>query len=274
MKIKLENLSIKEESKLLINPNSTQELMVNGNTYINIEKKNKQLLSRFEGMSEKNDLIIYQILNPIYINKNKKMKFSCDKNALNELFLDYKEKRNNNEIYSNELYELLNPCYLVEKNFLKRKHISKEILADFKEEKELLNERQINRDKSQFYDKENKILFKLLNKEDKLNKIKNKELIKDSINDNCLVIRLKNNMDNLFNKILLLKSDYTFDELKLLIKCIYKVKYGKQNIKNIDLFYQDKFMNEFKIDSVPCLGHLAQKLKTKYELNIYIEAQY
>ena len=81
-------------------------------------------------------------------------------------------------------------------------------------------------------------------------------------------------MDNLFNKILLLKSDYTFDELKLLIKCIYKVKYGKHNIKNIDLFYQDKFMNEFKIDNVPCLGDLAKKLKTKYELNIYIEAQY
>ena len=269
------NFSIKEESKLLVETNLMLETMINGNTYKNLEKKNKKLLSRFEGMTEKKDLIFYRILNPLYINKNKNMKFSIDKNGLNDLFLDYKEKRNNNEIYSSELYELLNPYYLVEKKkFLNRKHISKEILDEFKEEAELINERQKNKDKNQLYDKGSNILFKLANKEDKSNKIKNIKLINDCINDNCLVVRLKNNEDNIFDKILLLKPDFTIDELKLLIKFIYKVKYEKQFIDIKDLYYEDSLYNYLKIENVKCLGDLAKKLKEKYELTIYIDAQY
>ena len=269
------NFSIKEESKLLVETNLMLETMINGNTYKNLEKKNKKLLSRFEGMTEKNDLIFYRILNPLYINKNKTMKFSIDKNGLNDLFLDYKEKRNNNEIYSSELYELLNPYYLVEKKkFLNRKHISKEILDEFKEEAELINERQKNKDKNQLYDKGSNILFKLATKEDKSNKIKNIKLINDCINDNCLIVRLKNNEDNIFDKILLLKPDFTIDELKLLIKFIYKVKYEKQFIDIKDLYYEDSLYNYLKIENVKCLGDLAKKLKEKYELTIYIDAQY
>jgi len=276
--MKLENCLIKEEC--IIGTNLNQEITFNNNTYIDIEKKNKNLISRFEGMSEKNDLIFYQILNPIKIEKNKintKIKFSCDKNSLNELFLDFKKNRNKKEIYSNELYELLNPYYLVDKCFLNKKHLSKEILDEFEEEKELIIERQINKNKNKYYDKKNKIFFELLNKKDKLNqinKIKNKNLIDNCINDNCLVVRLKNLNDNLFNKILLLKPDFTLDDLKLLIKFIYKSKYGKEYINNIDLFYQDSLCNDYKIDNVNTLRDLAKKLETKYELNIFIEAQY
>ena len=87
-------------------------------------------------------------------------------------------------------------------------------------------------------------------------------------------MRLKNLNDNLFDKILLLKPDFTLDDLKLLIKFIYKSKYGKEYINNIDLFYQDSLCNDYKIDNVNTLRDLAKKLETKYELNIFIEAQY
>ena len=267
--------SIKEESKLLIGSNFMNETTMNNKSYRDLEEKNKKLISRFQGMTEKNDLIIYQTLNPIYLNRSKDMKFSFDKKELNELFLHYKKIRDEKEIYTSDLYELLNPYYLTEtKRYLKRKHLSKEILAEFKDEQKLLYERNCNKVKNQFYDKDCGMIFVLKNKEDHLNKIKNKDLINNSIKENCFVVRLKNNEDNIFDKIFLLKPDFTIDELKILIKFIYKVKYEKQFISTVDLYYQDIFFNEHKIENVKNLGDLADKLKAKIELTIFIDAQY
>ena len=269
------NLRINENSNLVLGLNKQGEKVVNGNTFQMLHHKRTKMNYTFDSIPEKDDLYIYTTLNPMILEKNQKMKFKINKNDLNQFFLESNEKRNEKEIYNSELFKLINPYYLVEEtDYLNKKYLSSEILNSLNEEKETLKERNTNMFSNQYYDKKRKIFFGIPRKEHKFNKIKKDELIKDSIKDKCLVVRLKNTEDGKFNKILLLKPDFTFDELKILIKLIYKAKYGIKNINEINLYYRDIFYNEAKVENFRTLSELSRKINTKYELTIYIEAHY
>ena len=271
MKIDFSNI---EDSIPIKGMNNKKEITFNNRTYKYLNQKRNEINSLIKDKEEKNDLLFYYISNPIKLIKNSKMKLKINKNEMDKLFIELKEKRDDKEIYNSELFKLINFYHLIEeKKYINKKFISENILKNLGEEKELLIEKENNKFGNKYYDKEKKILFELPDKEDINNKIKNYKLIKDSLKQECLIVRLKNNNDN-FNQILLLKPEFNLDQLQPLIQFLYKTKYGQNDIKIFNLYYQEDYKYELNIEETKTLKDLSQKINSKYELTIYIDAQY
>ena len=268
------NFSVTEDSRPIKSMNYKKEITFNDKTYKYLSKKKIKLKSTLLNIKEKeDDLLYYNILNPIKINKNIKTQFIINKEGLNQLLIDLKKKSEDNIIYSNKLFELSNPYYLVKNHFLSKKHLSEEIIKNFEEEKEVLKERKINKFKNKYYDRYKKISFELPEKENYLNQIKNKRMIKEAINENRLIVELKNINDN-FDKILLLKPDFNLEELKVLIRFLYKSIYGQENIKDINFYSEGYYANEAKIENITKIGDLPHDNESKYKLTIFVDALY
>ena len=264
----MKNFSLCEESEPKVGVMiSTQERTFGGNSFKTLNSKRLKLNSKFLIIGENdynNNLLFYNTSNPLILKKdaNKKMRFTINKDDLNKLFKDSINMRNNKEIYDNKLFELLIPSYLVDKGFVAKKFISKENLKNFELEKDILKEREINKNNNKYFDRINNISFELLNKEDKLNKIKNRKVIKNCINDNCYVVRVKN-IDDDFNASFLLKPNFTIEELKALIKFAYKVKRQIKDIEEIKLYYDESCQDNFKLENYLTMFDISNKIKTK-----------
>lgn len=275
----MKNFSLCEESEPKVGVMiSTQERTFGGNSFKTLNSKRLKLNSKFLIIGENdynNNLLFYNTSNPLILKKdaNKKMRFTINKDDLNKLFKDSINMRNNKEIYDNKLFELLIPSYLVDKGFVSKKFISKENLKNFELEKDILKEREINKNNNKYFDRINNISFELLDKEDKLNKIKNRKVIKNCINDNCYVVKVKN-IDDDFNASFLLKPNFTIEELKALIKFAYKVKRQIKDIEEIKLYYDESCQDNFKLENYLTMFDISNKIKTKFELIIYIVADY
>ena len=270
----MNNLKISEDSLPIKSINYKKEITFNGNSYKILNKKRSRFISKYQKIEEKNDIYFYHTLNPINIIKNPNMKFKIKKEDLNKLFNELKEKRDFSEIYNTDLFKLSNLYHLIkEKNYIDKKYFSQEISENLKEEKQALIERDNNKYKNKYYDKNKKILFELPGKEHELNRINNFVLIQESINQNKFIVRLKNINDD-FNEILLLKPYFDFNELKALIRFLYKTKYDQNNIKIINLYEQEDYKIEINIEETKTLNDLSDKINSKFELTIYIDAQY
>ena len=125
--------------------------------------------------------------------------------------------------------------------FVAKKFISKENLKNFELEKDILKEREINKNNNKYFDRINNISFELLDKEDKLNKIKNRKVIKNCINDNCYVVKVKRQI---------------------------------KDIEEIKLYYDESCQDNFKLENYLTMFDISNKIKTKFELIIYIVADY
>ena len=262
------------DSLPIIGMNNNKEITFNDKSYNDLKEKRAKINSKFSKNNEDNDLLSYYISKPIKLVKNPNMKFKINKDDLNQFFLELKEKRKEKEIYNSDLFKLFNLYHLIEeKKYLNKNFIPENILINLEEEKESLIEREFNKFSNKFYDTEKRILFELSGKENSNNKIKNYKIIKESIKQKCFIVRLKNNNDN-FNQILLLKPDYHLDELQVLIKFLYKTKYGQNDIKMINFYYQDDYKNELNIEEIKTMDDLSKKINSKIELTIYIDAQY
>ena len=286
----MNNFSITEDSKLIISINDEKEKLCNNKSYKFLSKKRDQINSLLKNIQEekekeekekeekeevKNYLISYYSLNPIKLVKNPNMKFKINKDDLNKFFIESKEKKENKEIYYSELYKLINPYYLIqEKKYINKKYISKENLETLEQEKEALIERDNNKCSNKYYDRNKKILFELPRNQREFNHIKNNELIKNCIDEKYLVVRIANCWDD-FNEILLLKPNFGLDELIILIRFLYKAKYGQNSIKSFHLFDHEDYKDGLDLEQIKTLKDLYKKIKPeKPELSIYIDAQY
>lgn len=271
----MQNFMISDKSRSTISINSDKERTFNGCSYQQLNDKKNKFKKKFQNIADKKDLYLYYNMNPILLNKNKEMKFMINKNDLNNFFVESKIKRMNDEIYYNQIFKLINPYYLVEhKKFLNKKYLSKEIIDTLNDEKNLLYERSIFINNNKYYDNNKNISFEIPNKNDvkysKYYKISNEKLIKDSINKNCLVVKLINEDDG-FEKILLLKRDTCLEDLKSLIIFLYKSKYKKKINEKITLYRED---NDEVIDNVKTLDELSKLMGSKHELGIIVEVKY
>ena len=286
----MNNFSITEDSKLIISINDEKEKLCNNKSYKFLSKKRDQINSLLKNIQEEkekeekekeekekeeNYLISYYALNPIKLVKNPNMKFKINKDDLNKFFLESKGKKENKEIYYSELYKLINPYYLIqERKYINKKYISKENLETLEEEKEALIERDNNKCSNKYYDRNKKILFELPRNQREFNHIKNNELIKNCIDEKYLVVRIANCWDD-FNEILLLKPNFGLDELIILIRFLYKAKYGQNSIKSFHLFDHEDYKDGLDLEQIKTLKDLYKKIKPeKPELSIYIDAQY
>lgn len=270
------NFSLLEESKAIIGVNNENQKLFNNQTFISLNEKRKKIESKYLSFLKKEqqdpiNLLSYCIFNPLKIKKDPDTKFKIDKDKLNELFLISEDKRLHKEIYKTKLYELLNPYHLVvEKKYIKVKYISNEIKAKFVKDKEEIKERGYNISLNEFYDKNTNIYFGLAQNIGYKYKIKNKDLIKNAVENKELLVKLINESDN-FDKKILLKPDFTLEELKLLIIFLYKVSFGVNELKTISLYYDYNVPIE---GDQKTLEELYKKYGNDYELIIYISADY
>ena len=278
----MNNFAISEDSKLIMSINDDKEVLFNDKSYKFLNKKRAQFNSRLEFITEtekeKNDLIFYYSLNPMKLVKNPNMKFKISKDDLNKFFIESREKKENKEnkeIYYTKLYELINPYHLIqEKKYINKKYISQENLKILEQEKEVLIERENNKYKNKYYDKNKRISFELPKNQREFNYIKNGELIKKCIDQKCLVVKLTNLFDD-FSEILLLQPNFGLEELIVLIRFLYKTKYDQNNIKSLNLYNQEDLKDKIDLEKIKTLKDLYEKLKPKtYELSIFIDAQY
>ena len=137
-------------------------------------------------------------------------------------------------------------------------------------DKEEIKERGYNISLNEYYDKNKNIYFGLAQKNVQKNKIKNKDVIKNAVENKELLVRLINELDN-FDKKLLLKPEFTLEDLKVLIVFLYKVSFGVNELKKISLYYDYDFPIE---DDQLTLADLYKKWGKNYELLIYINADY
>ena len=270
------NFALLEESKAIIGINNENQKLFNNQTFATLNEKRKKIESKYLSFLKKEqqdpiNLLSYSIFNPLKIKKDPETKFKIDKDKLNELFLISEDKRSHKEIYKTKLYELLNPYHLViEKKYIKLKYISSSIRSKFMKDKEEIKERGYNISLNEYYDKNKNIYFGLAQKNVQKNKIKNKDVIKNAVENKELLVRLINELDN-FDKKLLLKPEFTLEDLKVLIVFLYKVSFGVNELKKISLYYDYDFPIE---DDQLTLADLYKKWGKNYELLIYINADY
>ena len=172
---------------------------------------------------------------------------------------------------------MINPYNLIKEKFIKYKHISSEIQRTFQEEQNLIKERENSINTNKYYDKSKNISFELLKKNDKssYNLINDKNMLANAIRDQQFLVTLKNMNDN-FNKVLLLSPLFTVGELELLIKFIYRAVYKEDKIEALNLYYyKSKIDSEILIiPKEKTLRELSKEMDSKVELEILIQTFY
>lgn len=268
----LNNFNLSNDSNNSIGINDKEERTFNERNYKMLNNKKKVLETQFKGLLKETDLLSYYIFKPIKLNINNNSKFKIKKDDLNNFFTQSEEKKLHKEIYNTDLFNLINPYYLtIELNYIRPKYIPQHILNTFKFEKERLKER------------ENAIINNKINNKNKSceipskdyekNRISNERMLNQAVKEQCFLIRIKNEEDD-FKKILLLRPDFTVDELKLIIKCIYK-KEKEINIEKINLYYTNNLYSEVIIkNNNETIKELAKEMNSELELEIFIQAQY
>jgi len=266
-----------ENPLMVIGINEDKEKTFNNEVYTSLLSKKRQLQSKFSpNTGEKpEDLLNYNIFNPMKIQLMPNKKYKISKERLNKIFIDSNKKRFHKEIYNSKLFELINPYYLVmEKQYISEKYVSKEIRAKFNEEKEDMIEREYALSPNEFYDKKNQIYFGFPSKKNKLNRIRNNNLIKNAVKNCDILVRLKNE-DDAFDKNFLLRPHFRIRELKSLISFVYKAVMQVGNPGKIGLFYYNEHFNRIDItDEDKTLKEIGKEIKSKYVLELFINAEY
>lgn len=270
-------LSILEESNVFIGENDENLKVFNNHSYNTLCEKRNILEKKYKSfLREKpNDLLSYNIFNPIKIKKDKNNLFKIDKIKLNDIFVQSEEKRSHNEIYKSKLYELLNPYYLAfEKKYINEKYLSDVIKSKINKEREEIRDREYNISLNKLYDKKNNIYFALLKKNNNYNKIDNDTLLNNAVNNKDILVRLKNEDDG-FEKNILLHNDFTMKDLKFLIAFIYRSVFAVNDPGEIKLFYLNaNYEDIYIVNEQKTLLELSKEMKNKYELEIFITAEY
>lgn len=263
--------SLSEESKNVFGKNNEDQILFNDEPYSILNQRRKQLESKYKSLLSKEPLInllYYTINNPLKIKTDEENQFKITKKKLNALLIKSQEDRKHKEIYKTKLYDLLNPYHLVEeKKYIKKENISDEIKSKLNDNKEEKKEREYQLSRYELYDKESKIYFGL----NKDNLQSDKYVIKYSVNNNYILVKINNESDGM-EKTLLLNPDFTVEELKLLIKFFYKIKCGYDNVDNISLYFfnSDTKINEDK----KTMKELNDIFENNDELNIVFTSDY
>lgn len=272
----LSKFSLCDESKVVIGINDDQKKTFNDLTFNDLYDKRRKLDSRYKLIlkEKQNDLLSFSVFNPIKIEKIKNNKFKINKSKLNDLFIESEEKRFHKDIYNTNLFELINPYHLiVEKKYIREKYVSDRFKSKFKKEKEKLKEREYAICLDKYHDEKNDAYFQLPHKSDAYNRVKNQTIIKNAIQNHYFLVRLKNSNDK-FDKNVLLSPDFTIDELKSLVKFIYRAVFV-ENPQNIELFYlNDLYEEVFILDDNKSLLDISKEQNYNNDLEINIHAIY
>ena len=270
----LNNFKLSESSNNLIGI-SNEGRIYNKRTFIMLNNKRKSIDNKFGNFIKEDHLLLfYYITNPIKLDINRNTKFKISKNNLNEFFNESKDRKYHKEIYGTKLFNLVNPYYLVkEKGYINSKYIDRDIINTFTIEKENLKERDTTIMNNKFYDKINNLYFELPPKDHELNKISNERLLNEAIRNHCYLVRIKNEEDD-FKKILLLRHDFTVNELITLIKFIYKSIKGII-VDKFYLYYNNNLYSEVAINDInKTMRELSKEMRAGIELEIFIQMQY
>ena len=277
----MDNFELKDESNNVIGINYQENRTYNGQVFKYLNKKKNYLEDKYKNLStfkeKKSDLLSYYTFNPIKLCRNENMRYKIKKSELNKFFIDSKEKRLHKDIYNSKLYDLINPYNLIKEKFIKYKHISNEIQRTFQEEQHLIKERENSINTNKYFDKTKNISFELLKKNDKstYNLISDKKMLSNAIREQQFLVTLKN-MNDSFNKMLLLSPSFTISELELLIKFIYRAVYKEDKIEMINLYYyKSNIDSEILIfPKEKTLRELSKEMDSRIELEILIQTFY
>ena len=255
--------------------NSNEGRTFNEKTFKMLNNKRKNLDNQFGNFIKEDHLLLfYYITNPLKLDINANTKFKISKNDLNNFFKDSKDRKLHKEIYNTKLFDLLNPYYLVtEKRYINANYLDRDIINTFSIERENLKERDTIVMNNKYYDKNNKLFFELPPKDHELNKITNERMLNEAVRNHCFLVRIKNEEDD-FKKILLLRPDFTVNELISLIKFIYKVVKGII-LDKFYLYYNNNLYIEVPITDInKTLRILSKEMRVGIELEIFIQIQY
>ena len=277
----MDNFELKDESNNVIGINYQENRTYNGQVFKYLNKKKNYLEDKYKNLStfkeKRSDLLSYYTFNPIKLCRNENMRYKIKKSELNKFFIDSKEKRLHKDIYNSKLYDLINPYNLIKEKFIKYKHISNEIQRTFQEEQHLIKERENSINTNKYFDKTKNISFELLKKNDKstYNLISDKKMLSNAIREQQFLVTLKN-MNDSFNKMLLLSPSFTISELELLIKFIYRAVYKEDKIEMINLYYyKSNIDSEILIfPKEKTLRELSKEMDSRIELEILIQTFY
>jgi len=277
----MDNFELKDESNNVIGINYQENRTYNGQVFKYLNKKKNYLEDKYKNLNtfkeKRSDLLSYYTFNPIKLCRNENMRYKIKKSELNKFFIDSKEKRLHKDIYNSKLYDLINPYNLIKEKFIKYKHISNEIQRTFQEEQHLIKERENSINTNKYFDKTKNISFELLKKNDKstYNLISDKKMLSNAIREQQFLVTLKN-MNDSFNKMLLLSPSFTISELELLIKFIYRAVYKEDKIEMINLYYyKSNIDSEILIfPKEKTLRELSKEMDSRIELEILIQTFY
>jgi len=277
----MDNFELKDESNNVIGINYQENRTYNGQVFKYLNKKKNYLEDKYKNLStfkeKRSDLLSYYTFNPIKLCRNENMRYKIKKSELNKFFIDSREKRLHKDIYNSKLYDLINPYNLIKEKFIKYKHISNEIQRTFQEEQHLIKERENSINTNKYFDKTKNISFELLKKNDKstYNLISDKKMLSNAIREQQFLVTLKN-MNDSFNKMLLLSPSFTISELELLIKFIYRAVYKEDKIEMINLYYyKSNIDSEILIfPKEKTLRELSKEMDSRIELEILIQTFY
>lgn len=277
----MDNFELKDESNNVIGINYQENRTYNGQAFKYFNKKKNYLEDKYKNLNtfkeKKSDLLSYYTFNPIKLCRNENMRYKIKKSELNKFFIDSREKRLHKDIYNSKLYDLINPYNLIKEKFIKFKHISNEIQRTFQEEQHLIKERENSINTNKYFDKTKNISFELLKKNDKstYNLISDKKMLSNAIREQQFLVTLKN-MNDSFNKMLLLSPSFTISELELLIKFIYRAVYKEDKIEMINLYYyKSNIDSEILIfPKEKTLRELSKEMDSRIELEILIQTFY
>ena len=270
----LNNFKLSQSSNAFIG-NSNEGRTFNEKAFKMLNNKRKNLDNQFGNFIKEDHLLLfYYITNPLKLDINANTKFKISKNDLNNFFKDSKDRKLHKEIYGTKLFDLLNPYYLVtEKRYINANNLDRDIINTFSIERENLKERDTIVMNNKYYDKNNKLFFELPPKDHELNKISNERMLNEAVRNHCFLVRIKNEEDD-FKKILLLRPDFTVNELISLIKFIYKVVKGII-LDKFYLYYNNNLYIEVPItDANKTMRLLSKEMRTGIELEIFIQIQY
>ena len=253
------------DSIIVRSANENGKIVINNLSYENLIEERKKLEQRFKKSFKEspNELLFYRIINPMKVQKNK---FSIDKDKLNDLFKKTEDKRIHKEIYNSKIYELADPVYLARKKYIPEKY------GKLNAGKNKLKQREYDISRDKYYDKKNNIYMEFAPKDSEYNKIKNKELINNSVKNHDILVRIKNDTDD-FDKSFLLRPVFTMEEIKSLILFIYKAKFNTNNPGKIYLYYYDDLREIMINDDKKRLIDLTKEMNNKYyvEISFFIE---
>lgn len=263
---------------LTIGKNESKETTYNNEVYSSLLNKKRKYELRYTSNFPDNidDILSYNLFQPFIISFNRRNQLKMSKEKLDKLFKESYQKRYHKEIYTTELFDLINPYHLVEeKKYISQKYISEEIKSKFEEEKEDMIEREYSLSPNQFYDKKNKVFFGFASKRNKLYKEINKNLIKKTVKkSDMLLVRIKN-LDDCFDKNFLLEPNFKLGDLKTLVTFIYKTKLFVQNPGELSLYYiNETFSPIYLNNDDKTLGDIAKETKNEFVLDIFINADY